>query len=74
VRGAVNIEPKAEVRWLRDIYDNAIAILTFAEPSDKLSVGSEVDVDLYYDDPIEWRIAPFARFSPFSILRKSTSI
>jgi transglutaminase-like putative cysteine protease len=65
VRGAVNIEPKAEVRWLRDIYDNAIAILTFAEPSDKLSVGSEVDVDLYYDDPIEWRIASFARSFPF---------
>ena len=50
VRGAINIEPKAEVHWLRDIYDNAIAILTFAEPSDKLSVGSEVDVDVYYDD------------------------
>ena len=34
VRGSVDIEPKAEVRWLRDNYDNAITILTFAEPSD----------------------------------------
>jgi transglutaminase-like putative cysteine protease len=65
VRGAVNIEPTAEVRWLRDIYDNAIAVLTFSEPSDKLIVASEVDVDLYYDDPIEWRIAQFARSFPF---------
>lgn len=65
VRGAVDIEPKAKVRWLRDIYDNAIAIVTFEEPSDKLSISSEVDVDLYYDDPIEWRIAPSARSFPF---------
>ena len=65
VRGAVDIEPKAEVRWLRDNYDNAIAILTFAEPSDTLRVASEVDVDLHYDNPIEWRIAPFARSFPF---------
>lgn len=64
-RGAVDIEPKAKVRWLRDIYDNAIAIVTFEEPSDKLSISSEVDVDLYYDDPIEWRIAPSARSFPF---------
>ena len=38
VRGTVDIEPKANVRWLRDIYDNAIAILTFAEPSSMLPV------------------------------------
>jgi transglutaminase-like putative cysteine protease len=65
VRGAINIAPKATVRWLRDIYDNAIAIVTFEEASDTLSITSEVDVDLYYDDPIEWRIAPYARSFPF---------
>jgi Bacterial transglutaminase-like N-terminal region len=65
VRGVVDIEPRAEVRWLRDNYDNAIAILTFAEPSEHLRIASEVDVDLYYDDPIEWRIAPSASSFPF---------
>jgi transglutaminase-like putative cysteine protease len=64
-RGAVDIVPKATVRWLRDIYDNAIAIVTFAEPSDTLRIASEVDVDLYHDDPIEWRIAPYAHSFPF---------
>jgi transglutaminase-like putative cysteine protease len=65
VRGAIDIAPKAQVRWLRDIYDNAIAIVTFEEASDTLRIASEVDVDLYYDDPIEWRIAPYARSFPF---------
>jgi len=65
VRGAVDIAPKATVRWLRDIYDNAIAIVAFEEASETLRIASEVDVDLYYDDPIEWVIAPYARSFPF---------
>jgi hypothetical protein len=55
----------ATVRWLRDTYDNSIAIVTFAERSDKLSISSEVDVDLYYDNPVEWPIELFARSFPF---------
>ena len=53
VRGSIDIEPNAEVRWLRDNYDNAIAVVTFLELSDTLRIASEVDVDLYYDDFIE---------------------
>ena len=64
-RARVNVEPKAEVSWLRDVYDNSIAILTFDEKSDKLSIASEVDVDLYYDALNEWPITPYARSFPF---------
>ena len=64
-RARVSIQPRATVRWLRDTYDNSIAILTFEEHSDKLRILSEVDVDLYYDDPVEWSISPFARSFPF---------
>ena len=48
-KARVNVDPKAEVSWLRDVYDNSNAILTFDEKSDKFSIASEVDVDLYYD-------------------------
>ena len=65
VRGRLDVEPTATVRWLRDIYGNSIAILTFAEPSQKLSVVGEVDVDLHDDDPIECLIDPAARMFPF---------
>ena len=73
-RARVSIKPRAAVRWLRDTYDNSIAIVTFDEPSDRLSISSEVDVDLYYDDPANWPIEPFARSYPFQYPRKSTSI
>jgi transglutaminase-like putative cysteine protease len=61
----LDVEPAADVRWLRDIYGNSIAVLTFAERSQKLSISSEVDVDLYYDHPIECLIEPAARSFPF---------
>jgi transglutaminase-like putative cysteine protease len=65
VRGRLDVEPTATVRYLRDIYGNSIAILTFAELSQKLSVLAEVDVDLYDDDAIECLIEPSARDFPF---------
>jgi transglutaminase-like putative cysteine protease len=65
VRGRLDVEPAATVRWLRDIYSNSIAILTFSEPSEKLSVLGEVEVDFRDDNPIECLIDPSARLFPF---------
>jgi transglutaminase-like putative cysteine protease len=64
-RSRLEIEPTADVRWLRDIYGNSIAVLTFPAPSQKLGILSEVDVDLYDDNPIECLIDPGARSFPF---------
>jgi transglutaminase-like putative cysteine protease len=61
----LDVAPAADLRWLRDIYGNSIAILTFADPSRELSILSEVDVDLQYDNPIECLIEPTARSFPF---------
>jgi transglutaminase-like putative cysteine protease len=61
----LNVVPAADLRWLRDIYGNSIAVLTFSEPAERLSVLSEVDVDLYYDNPIECLVEPAARSFPF---------
>lgn len=63
--GKFEIEPKASVRWLRDLYGNSVAILTFDEPAKMLRVLSEVDVDLFNDDPVPCGIAPDARTFPF---------
>lgn len=64
-RGRIEIEPKATIRWLRDLHSNSVAIITFSEPARKLSIFSEVDVDLYDDNPIECLITPEARSYPF---------
>jgi transglutaminase-like putative cysteine protease len=61
----LEIEPKAEVRWVRDIYGNSIAIITFSEPARKLGVYSEIEVDLYEDTPIDCLVDPLAQSYPF---------
>ena len=65
VRGRLDVEPMATVRWLRDVYGNSIAVLTFPAPAKTLSIVGEVDVDLRDDDPIECLIDPNARLFPF---------
>ena len=65
VRGRLEVEPTATVRWLRDIYGNSIAVLIFAEPARTLRILGEVDVDLHDDSPIECLVDPDARFFPF---------
>jgi transglutaminase-like putative cysteine protease len=65
VRGKVDVQPTANIRWLRDIYGNSIAILTFPEPSEKLSIRSELEVELRDDNPIDCMIDPGARMFPF---------
>ncbi len=61
----LEIEPQAEVRWVRDVYGNSIAIITFAGEARKLSVASDVIVDLSHDDSLDCLIDPEARSYPF---------
>ncbi|MDX2079620.1 MAG: transglutaminase family protein [Terrimicrobiaceae bacterium] len=66
IKGArLSIQPDGTVRWIRDIYDNSIAILTFAKASDHLSLQSEVTVEIYDDNPLECLVDPAAKSFPF---------
>lgn len=63
--GRVMIEPEASVRWLRDLHGNSVALLTFREPSDRMCILSEVEVDLFEDRLVECLLDPRARSFPF---------
>jgi transglutaminase-like putative cysteine protease len=58
-------EPAADVHWLRDTYGNSVAVLNFAACASRLSLLSEVDIDLYEDKPIDYVVESDARFYPF---------
>lgn len=64
-RSRLEVQPYASVIWHRDIHGNSIAVIHFEEPSRKLSLESEVDVDLYDGSPIESVIDPAAQSYPF---------
>ncbi len=65
ISSKLKVEPAANVRWLRDIYGNSIAIIEFTQPSRKLHLFSELDVDLYDDISIDCVIDPLAHSYPF---------
>lgn len=60
----LEIELKADVHWLRDIYGNALTVLDFEETSKKLRVFSDCEVSIYDDEPREGSVAPQARSFP----------
>jgi transglutaminase-like putative cysteine protease len=61
----LEIEPRADVRWVRDIYGNSIAIISFREKGGRLRVFNEVDVDLFEELPIDCVVDPAAVSYPF---------
>lgn len=61
----LEISPQADVRWLRDIYGNSIAVLNFSAPSDRLTILSEVVVDHFDENPLDFLIDPEALSYPF---------
>jgi len=60
------IDPPADVRWLRDIYGNSIAVLSFSgPPRKKLSLFSQLTVAHYDENPLDFLIDPNALAYPF---------
>jgi hypothetical protein len=52
---ALDIQPAHDVRWLRDVLDNSIALVTFRESADYLRVGSTtLNVRLSTRDRATW--------------------
>ena len=68
VKSRLDIGPPATLRWLRDIYGNSIAVIDFQEAAKTLSILSEVEVDIYDDNPIECLIEPYL---PLAQIRSS---
>lgn len=61
----IAITPAHQLRWQRDVYDNAVAIVSFAEPSRQLSIRSRVLLQHYQDRPLDFLVADHAVNFPF---------
>jgi transglutaminase-like putative cysteine protease len=61
----LQIEPSAKIRWLRDTYGNSIAIAEFTRSAQLLRIRSEVVVQHYDENPLDFLIDPEAVAYPF---------
>lgn len=62
----LRIEPKAEVRWLHDVFSNSIALATPTHPADTLVFESTIDIEHYGREGAVFPVAPHAKTYPFS--------
>jgi transglutaminase-like putative cysteine protease len=61
----LDTSPDATLHWLRDIYDNSVAIATFAAPTTQLMIDSEVIVQHFDVAPLDFLVADEAVNYPF---------
>jgi transglutaminase-like putative cysteine protease len=61
----LDISPTAVVKWHRDVFDNSVAVATFADPSDRLTIASEVEIEHYEEAPLDFLVADYAINYPF---------
>jgi len=62
----LTITPAAQLRWLRDVYDNSVAVVSFAAPTQQLAIVSECIVQQFDETPLDFLVADYAVHYPFS--------
>ena len=62
---SLTITPSSSVKWHRDIYGNSVAMVTFHEPADELTVISDVVVEHYEAEPLNFLVDDKAVTFPF---------
>jgi transglutaminase-like putative cysteine protease len=62
----LEITPPASLRWHRDVEDNSVAIATFDSPANQLMIKSEVIIQQYNQEPLDFLVADYAIHYPFA--------
>jgi transglutaminase-like putative cysteine protease len=62
----LDISPAAQIRWIRDAYDNSVAIASFASPTTQLAIVSECIVQQFDEAPLDFLVEDFAVNYPFT--------
>jgi transglutaminase-like putative cysteine protease len=61
----LDLTPTAQLRWLRDAYDNSVAMASFGAPTSHLAIVSECIVQQFDETPLDFLVADFAVHYPF---------
>ena len=61
----LEISPSFQIRWKRDVYGNSVAVVNFLQPAQDLVISSEVVVEHYEEEPLEFVLEDDAQRFPF---------
>ncbi len=61
----LEISPECQIRWKRDVYGNSVAVVDFLQAAKDLAIASEVVVEHYEEQPLEFALDDRALRFPF---------
>ena len=61
----LEISPEYQIRWKRDVYGNSVAVVDFLKAAADLVINSEVVVEHYEEEPLQFVLEDNARSFPF---------
>ncbi len=61
----LEIFPVHVLKWKRDALDNSVAMIDFLEPTDRLHIFSNVVIQHYDDNPLDFLVDDYAVMHPF---------
>ncbi len=61
----LEISPEFRIRWKRNVYGNSVAVVDFLQPAEDLVIASDVVVEHYQEDPLDFVLEDDARRFPF---------
>lgn len=61
----LDITPAHSLRWHRDVYNNSVATVSFEEAANRLAITSEVILEHYDADPLDFVVSDYAVNYPF---------
>lgn len=62
----IDISPQANLSWHRDVEGNSVATVTFTMLANQLAIKSEVILEQYLENPLDFLVAEYAVNYPFS--------
>lgn len=65
VSSKLEISPQFRIHWKRDVYSNSVAVVNFQQAAKELTIASEVVVEHYEEQLLDFALEDYARFSPF---------
>jgi transglutaminase-like putative cysteine protease len=61
----LDISPEYDINWHRDVFDNSVALVSFRERANLLSIASEVIIQHYEEAPLDFVVEDYALHYPF---------
>lgn len=62
---SLTIFPAHQIKWHRDVFDNAAAVVDFLEPTQTLTITSEVIIHHFDENPLDFLLEEYAVNYPF---------